>query len=292
MKRKHTAIVLAAALLASTSLLAATASAQSGSRTARTAGRILYHDGQVMTGWSNVYFIWYGCWTCGMPGTDPGVAQIVGEFVATFGNSAYARILTTYPDGSGAAPYGSFVYSGAAYDSLYSHGASLTMTDVEGVISDTILSGALPLDLKGIYVVLVSPDVTVPGLDAGACHYHGVKDVVGAQVRYAALNNPRRMVPGFCGPTASDQMSAQGNWVADTLVSMLAYEINATVTNPSDNGWFDRYGLEAPDKCAGTYGPTYKAANGATVNVNIGGHEFLLHQNWVNAGKGYCGLHQ
>src|SRR5215212_2933701 len=84
--------------------------------------KMLYHDGPVMTGTSNVYFIWYGDWS---GNTAP---QILGELVASLGGSSYFRINTTYPDGSGAAPSGGLVYSGAATD-LYSHGYALGETD-------------------------------------------------------------------------------------------------------------------------------------------------------------------
>ena len=44
------------------------------------------------------------------------------------------------------------------------------------------------------------------------------------------------------------------------------------------------------DKCAWSFGSTYTASNGATANVRIGGRDFLLQQNWVNAAGGYCAL--
>jgi Phosphate-induced protein 1 conserved region len=277
-------------IIAVLSLFGGEASAQTGSRTLKTASRIVYHDGQVMTGTSNVYFIWYGCWTCGFPGSNDDTILRVGEFVATLGNTAYARILRTYPDGNGAAPSGGFVYSGEAYDATYSHGAALTTTDVEDVVKDTILNGALPLDLYGIYMVMVSADVTVPGLEVNTCAYHGYTTVVGAQVRYGAFNNPAR-APGICAPQFRGK-SPNDNVPADALVSAMASAINGIVTNPTGTGWYDRYGLEAPDKCAGTYGQTYTTTNGATANVNIGGYDLLLPQNWVNVGKGYCAMHQ
>jgi len=44
------------------------------------------------------------------------------------------------------------------------------------------------------------------------------------------------------------------------------------------------------DKCAWTFGATYKTANGATANMNLGGSDYLIQQNWVNASGGYCAL--
>jgi phosphate-induced protein 1 len=51
------------------------------------------------------------------------------------------------------------------------------------------------------------------------------------------------------------QMSApptpNNNAEADSMASTIAYVLNAIVTNPLDDAWFYRYGLENADKCAG-----------------------------------------
>ena len=72
------------------------------------------------------------------------------------------------------------------------------------------------------------------------------------------------------------------NWVAHTL--------NETVTNPLVGyGWFDGYGLENAGKCEGVFGETYTNEwNGSVANINIGGWDYLIHQNWVNDRKGRC----
>jgi hypothetical protein len=67
------------------------------------------------------------------------------------------------------------------------------------------------------------------------------------------------------------------------------------VTNPRDNGWFDRYGLENADKCQDAlgnpaFGQTYVTANGARANVRIGVTDFLIQQNWVNDRKPRCAV--
>jgi hypothetical protein len=79
---------------------------------------------------------------------------------------------------------------------------------------------------------------------------------------------------------------------ADAMVSWLAHALNAVVTNPENDGWFDRYGLENSEKCEGTYGTTYPVTNlwgeSALANVQFGSRHYLLQQNWVNGKKGHC----
>jgi hypothetical protein len=47
--------------------------------------------------------------------------------------------------------------------------------------------------------------------------------------------------------------------------------------------------MENADKCAWKFGTTY-TANGALANANLGGFDYLIQQNWVNAGGGYCAM--
>jgi hypothetical protein len=48
--------------------------------------------------------------------------------------------------------------------------------------------------------------------------------------------------------------------------------------------------LENSDKCAGQFGATYTAPNGARANVILGGRHFLIQANWLNDRKGRCAL--
>ena len=39
-----------------------------------------------------------------------------------------------------------------------------------------------------------------------------------------------------------------------------------------------------------TFGATYTTANGAQANMKLGGKDYLIQRNWVNALGGYCAL--
>jgi hypothetical protein len=74
------------------------------------------------------------------------------------------------------------------------------------------------------------------------------------------------------------------------MVSVLAHEIDEAVTDPDLNAWYDATGYENADKCAWTYGTTYKATNGAVANVRIGTRDYLVQQNWKAGATQGCAL--
>jgi hypothetical protein len=74
------------------------------------------------------------------------------------------------------------------------------------------------------------------------------------------------------------------------MASIIAHELEESVTDPNLNAWYDRRGEENADKCAWTFGQTSTASNGSRYNVILGGSEFLIQQNWVNVNGGYCAM--
>lgn len=290
-------LILTAALV----VLNRTVAAQSLSATQRPTGvktdsRILYHDGLVLVGPTDVYFIWYGCWnnTCGQYG-DLASQTIMTDFMSNLGGSPYAVILTMYPDVDGHKPSGAMFFGGAAFDS-YSRGFELTAADIQGIIADQLTNRRLPQDPNGIYVVLASADVSSPTTGfcvASALPHHGVGEALGSEFRYAFIGNPVRC-PSVAAPqffvNGTQLPTPNGSLAADTMASTLAHLISTTVTDPRGTAWFDRYGLENADKCDGQFGSTYSTANGARANVKLGQRDYLIQQNWVNDRKGRCAM--
>ena len=249
--------------------------------------RITYHGGQVMQGTTNVYFIWYGDWS------NNSAQQIIPELIAFIGNSAYFRINTTYPDANGQTPSGGLVYSGDRTD-LYSHGQALDEDAIEGIISDQIVSGGLPLDLNGIYLVLSAIDTDISGFLDGRCQFHGDFWLVGADVRYVFVPNsahyPYACATQFVGTSNQFLPTPNDNLGADAMASWVIHGISGAITNPNGFGWFDGSGKENTDKCQGTFGQTFLTANGAKANLRFGDRYYLLQQNWLNDRKGRCAL--
>ena len=74
------------------------------------------------------------------------------------------------------------------------------------------------------------------------------------------------------------------------MASILSHELEEATTDPDLNAWYDTRGNENADKCAWTFGTTYKASNGSLANVKLGARDFLIQRNWVNANGGYCSM--
>lgn len=258
--------------------------------------RILYHNGPVLTGTTPVYLIFYGCWNCGYAGSNLDTQAILADFAANLGLSPYFLINAGYPDSTGATPNGALVFSGSVAGS-YSHGNILTATDVQAVITDKFNNGTLPAPPGAVFIVVASSDVSsneTGFCTAGAPPLHGTYSYFGQPIQYAFVGNAAR-----CPSVAAAQFVSQNgtilptpnsNLAADAMASTMARALNGLVTNPMGTGWFDRYGLENADKCAGTFGTTYTLANGARANMRLGQRDFLIQQNWVNSGRGYCSL--
>ena len=265
----------------------------------RLTGKMLYHDGPVLTGTQNIYLIWYGCWAgnCGNMG-DWQTMALVGNFVTGIGNSPYAQINSTYTDAVGQPAASAFIYGGDIFDSSYAYGTELTPANVVSIISTKVNNFELPQDPRGIYVIVSSADIAAN--EMGFCTpsappYHGTGIVNGVLVRYIFLGNPLRC-PSVAGPQFSPTgPTPNGTYAGDALVSNFAHALNGIVTNPQGTGWFDRYGFENTDKCQDAFGrplfgQTYLTANGARANVKLGGRDFLIQQNWVNDRRARCAM--
>ena len=261
-----------------------TAVSVAAQRPVRTDSKILYHDGPVMTATSNAYFIWYGNWA----GRENTV-NLLTDFATSYGGSPYARINTTYTNAGGIGPSGGLIYGGSAGD-LYSQGASLTEAGAVEVITALLTAGGLPVDPRGIYLVLASPDVHFEGFCTARCQYHESFDLSGTELKYGIVGNPDRCPTSCAAQFPAGSTSPNADPGGDAMVSWMAHVLNETITNPEDTGWYDRYGLESSDKCQGTFGETYLTSGGALANMLLGARNYLIQQNWINDRRGRCSL--
>src|SRR5262249_26165402 len=153
------------------------------------------------------------------------------------------------------------------------------------VVSAAITSGGLPKDTKGVYFVLTSADVNATsGFCTQYCGWHTHGTIGGVDIKYAFIGNPDRC-PSAC---TNGTPSPNGNPGADGMASIISHELEESVTDPDLNAWYDSRGAENADKCAWTFGTTYTTSNGGTANMNLGGFDYLIQQNWVNANGGFC----
>ncbi len=238
---------------------------------------IVYHGGPLILGTTNVYYIWYGNWSGNTATT------ILTDLANSIGGTPYFNINTTYYNGSNVKVSNSVHYAGSTTDN-YSQGTSLSDSAVQAVVSSAITTGALPKDTNGVYFVLTSSDVTASsGFCTQYCGWHTHGTILGSDIKYSFVGNPDRC-PSSC---EAQSTGPNGNAGADGMASIIAHELEETVTDPDLNAWYDSRGNENADKCAWTFGSTY-AANGSTANMKLGSRDYLIQQNWVNASGGFC----
>lgn len=252
----------------------------------RTRYGVKYHGYSVVTGYPNVYVIWYGNWN--LESTDSATYHIVTDFLSTVGSTAYFTTVRMYSDAAGRTPTGALIYGGSTVDA-FSRGSILSDADVEAVAQAQMYGGGLPQDPDGLYLVLGSPEATdTTGLDVTYCGRHGTTLVWGARMRYAWVGSLSRS-PVRC---AFQSVGPNGTLNADAMVSHIVAELVNTITDPFSDGWYDKLGLEPADKCVWNFGTTYKAPNGALANIKLGQRHFLLQQLWVpTKNGGACAMH-
>lgn len=241
---------------------------------------ISYHGGPLLTAGPNVYYIWYGNWSGNTATT------ILTDFINSEGGSPYFNINTTYYNGSGTHVTNAINYKGSTTDS-YSQGTTLSDAGVEAVVANAISSGKLPKDTGAVYFVLTSQDVNESsGFCTQYCGWHTNGSIGGSDIKYSFVGNPARC-PSACEAQTN---SPNGNAGADGMASIVAHELEEATTDPDLNAWYDSRGEENADKCAWTFGTEYTASNGSKYNVTLGSRQYLIQQNWVNSGSGYCAM--
>jgi Phosphate-induced protein 1 conserved region len=239
---------------------------------------ITYHGGPVILGTTNVYYIWYGNWS---GNTATTILTNLGQNI---GGSPYFNINTTYYNGSNIHVSNSVFYVSSTTDN-YSRGKSLSDSAIQGVVSDALVSGRLPYDTNALYFVLTSADVTASsGFCTQYCGWHTRGTINGHDIKYSFVGNPDRC-PSAC---EAQTTGPNGNAGADGMASIIAHELEEAVTDPDLNAWYDSRGAENADKCAWTFGTTFTTSNGALANMTMGGNNYLIQRNWVNASGGFC----
>ncbi len=240
---------------------------------------INYRGGPIMTGTKHIYYIWYGNWS------GNSATSILTDWANNIGGSPYFNINSTYTNGSGGKVDNSATYSGSTTDS-YSQGSSLSDSQIQSVVSSAITSGRLAKDTNAVYFVLTSADVTASsGFCTQYCGWHTHGTISGSDIKYSFVGNPDRC-PSSC---AAQTSSPNGNAGADGMASIIAHEFEEAASDPDLDAWYDRRGYENADKCAWTFGTQYNSGGGKA-NVHLGNRDYLIQQNWVNAGGGYCAM--
>jgi hypothetical protein len=257
----------------------------------------VYNNGPVLTGTSDVYYLWYGNWALDAP-----AQTILTNLVTDLSGSSYFNINSTYNTPTSTvsttlAMSGNVFINGSTNANLYSTYGNHLNGNLDSpfttIINGAISNNLLPNDPKGIYYVLTAPDIVVDGFNSGNiqfCGWHSSTNwgtnVLGRQF-------------GFIGDPASNgvcqvplQHPGATDFGADAMASVIAHELSETVTDPTGRAWWDSNinsltnGNENADMCAWQFGATHTTASGGKANVTLNGHDYLLQENWINTGRG------
>ncbi|HSB87159.1 MAG TPA: hypothetical protein VLD86_12650 [Ilumatobacteraceae bacterium] len=255
--------------------------AQASKGPARRGNGINYNGGPVMVNTTHTYVVWYGSWT-------PAKTSIITSFLDSIGGSPYFNINTTYYDAAQTKVRNSVTNVASTIDN-YSQGASnLSDTAIKNIVAAALNSGRLPADPDGVYFVLTSSDVSKSGFLTSYCGWHTYATIASTNIKYSFVGDPTGPQVSSC--SAQTAASPNGDVGADAMISVIAHELEEAVTDPNLNAWYDNRGYENADKCAWTFGTTYTTTNGSKANMNLGGNDYLIQRNWVNASGGYCAL--
>lgn len=262
---------------------------------------IYYHGGPVLQSGTNVASIYWAGSTIYNNGPTPGVSgpgsadgSLIGFFLSHLGGSPYYNINHSYKDGSNAAIANSVTYTQfwANNDGTPPSGSqSVSDAQMVAMLQSAFDQRKLTYDDHTLYAIFTAGKVNLGGgfgTQYCAYHTHGTVTIGGVakNVLYAAMPYDQAY-PGVCTEgTAPPNGATEAG--ADAEVNTLAHETEETTTDMMANAWYDRRGYENADKCAWTWGTTYVNANGGTANMNLAGKDFLVQQNWVNAGSGGC----
>ncbi len=245
-----------------------------------TGNNINYNGGPVLLGTSHIYIIWYGSW-------DGSSIGILSNLASNIGGSQYFNINTGYFDGTGTSISNSVSFSGSTNDN-YSRGKNLGENDIWTIVATALGHGSLPIDSNGVYFVLTWGDVQMPGFGSSFCGWHSQATYNNTNIQYAFVGNPAPAQLAGCAEQTTTSPNA--NPGADAMASVFSHELEESVTDPGGSAWYDSNGQEVADKCAWTFGATYPAAGNSKANMSLGGMNYLIQQDWVNSGGGYCAL--
>jgi len=235
---------------------------------------ITNHGGPVMTGQPNIHVIWYGNWNQTNGSDNAAGQQIIRDLFAGISGSNYLAINKNYTASNGAVS--GLLGSYAEGTDTGSQGSRLSDARVKSIVSSYITSKGAA-DPNAVYFVLTSSNVSESsGFCSQYCGWHTTATISGQAVKYSFVGNANRCLSGCAAQTTSPN----GNAGVDGMASVVAHELEESLSDPLLNAWYDASGAENADKCAWTFGSHQQvAANGSSYNQSFGARNFLIQRN-------------
>jgi hypothetical protein len=256
---------------------------------------IVYRGGAVMTGAPvNVYLIYYG-------DVPLGSQNILNTFFTDLNGApnSFFRVNDSYYDSANKFVNKTFDFApvtGKVYiDNPPSLGTQIGAKDIPKIVRHAIeAQNGLPADEDGVYFVLTAPTVSAAGFCKSYCAYHTSSTAIvsGKNIKFALVPDPGNDCGGCDGNVAvyGQNVTPNGDPGADEMTDSIIHELSETVTDPLGTGWLTKAGEENGDLCNYTYGAALKngPSNGATANVEMNGHFYLIQEIWTNVSPQHC----
>jgi len=141
--------------------------------------------------------------------------------------------------------------------------------------------GIVPAGTSPVYIYIgANSTLLTSGFGTTYCGWHtyGASNWAGlANVPFIAFQDFTSAYNKACAPQTT---SPNGSASLDAMASVMAHEVDETLTDPFLGAWYDVNGAESADKCVRTYGTLYSIGT-ARYNVQLGSLKYLIQQNWL-----------
>jgi len=251
---------------------------------------LLYHGGPVMHTLAAHTIFWD-------PNNNIPAAymNLVNRWFQDIGGSTFYGIMRQYYDNPGPVYIQNVsTYGGTWHDTTNAYSPRtgtaadpLSDADIQAEVSRALTANGWPTGLGDMYFVYTEKGIEscsnsthcTPGTAYPVyCAYHNHYLSSGVNVIYA--NQPYAET---WGPDCRNFIvSPNGNFDADSVISITSHEQFEAVTDPLLNAWYDGSGNENCDKCAYYEGALASAGS----NHNFNGHPYITQLEWSNAVSG------
>ena len=242
---------------------------------------IVYHLGApVMASAQKIYEVWYGSWNTNLtaPLGPKAYQTFTNNFLSGMVSSGYWGINNAYYQAAKLAPTTKNPVSNPVFQqqvvlpaNTSKYGSTLSQSSIYNIAKNTFFPGGTA-DKDGIYLVLTSSEIKVSGFGTQFCGWHSYNSTSNA--KYAFVGDPATTA-GCLAQSVGPNLAG-----ADSMLSVVAHELEETVTDPQLNAWYSTNGNENGDKCAWTWGQITRQSNGGYSNMTIGVTNYLIQQNF------------
>jgi hypothetical protein len=257
------------------------------SKAASSSSNLVYHNGPVMGGTTNVYAIFWEPTN----NVSTNYNTLIKRYFGDIGGSPLYKISNQYTQMSGPPPSNA-VLAGSWVDTGSYPESPLLDSDIQGEVTHAQGVKGWSSGSDNVFFVFIeknvslcadssqtscTPDVTSPSNTMPFCAYHynfGTNNTIYAAMPYAASPNFNNGCNTGASPNNDD---------ADQTINVTSHEQMEAATDPLLNAWYnDSNSFEIGDLCAWTFGP----GNSQGADVVWNNHGYIVQEEWSNAISG------